>query len=80
MEWIIWICSILKFILSWILCFWSIWGVTIRCLPGRRYISVRMEYSKEAAEEFRAFTDHYLRYVQSLESGRGFGGFDSCSG
>lgn len=24
------------------------------------------EYSKEAAEEFRAFTDHYLRYVQSF--------------
>lgn len=24
------------------------------------------EYSKEAAEEFRKFTDHYLRYVQSF--------------
>lgn len=24
------------------------------------------EYSKEVAEEFRAFTDHYLRYVQGL--------------
>lgn len=24
------------------------------------------EYSKEAAEEFRAFTDHYLRYVQGF--------------
>lgn len=24
------------------------------------------EYSREAAEEFRAFTDHYLRYVQSF--------------